>query len=101
MRTTPALFVLVLAASTASVAAPVIELPGGASPHAVTPGITEVPLSGTDPARVGDRLLGPADLTAPFSMVGVTWDRPPSSPGGFDLRLRTHHDGVWTDWAAL
>jgi hypothetical protein len=110
MRTTPALLVLTLAASTASVAAPVFELPGGASAHAVAPKITEVALGGADltavPAptgatRVAERLLGPADLTAAFSMVGVTWDRPAKSTDGLDLSLRTHHDGTWTDWTAL
>src|SRR3954467_2142896 len=88
MRTTPALLVLTLAASTASVAAPVIEFPGGSSAHAVEPKIVEVALGAPDLTRVAGRLLGPADLTAAFSLVGVTWDRPAQSADSFTLSLR-------------
>jgi hypothetical protein len=101
MRATPALLVLTLAASTASVAAPVITLPGGHSAHAVAPRITEVPLAAADLTGVAGRLLGPTDLTAAFSLVGVTWDRSAQPGDGPDLSLRTRRDGVWTPWTAL
>ncbi len=113
MRTTPALLVLTLAASTASVAAPVVGLPGGPSAHAVEPTIREVALPAADltPAAVPagtagatQRLLGPADVSAAFSLIGLTWDRPRGATAvehGVEFGVRTRTGGVWTDWTAL
>jgi hypothetical protein len=98
MRTTPALLILTLAASTASLAAPVVELPGGSSAHAVEPKIVEVALPADE--LVGG-LLGPEHAAASFSLIGFTWDRPASAEPDVDLSVRTRHDGAWTTWSAL
>ncbi|MBA3742830.1 N-acetylmuramoyl-L-alanine amidase [Sporichthya sp.] len=112
MRITPALLILTLAASTASVAAPVVGLPGGASAHAVEPKIVEISLAPAElteralPAEVTgvrERLLSPANFTEAFSLIGLTWDKPTVEPveHGFELSVRTRHDGAWTAWSAL
>ncbi|HUR74191.1 MAG TPA: N-acetylmuramoyl-L-alanine amidase [Sporichthya sp.] len=111
MRTTPAILILTLAASTASIAAPVVGLPGGASAHAVEPKIVEIALAPAefigatlpaDVTGVRQRLLSPANFTAAFSMIGLTWDGPVQPvERGFDLSVRTRHGGAWTAWSAL
>ena len=112
MRITPALLILTLAASTASVAVPVLELPGGVSAHVVEPKIVEVSLASADlterrlPAEtrgVRERLLSPATFADTFSMIGLTWDQPATTPGDHDVELsvRTRSGGTWTAWNAL
>ena len=99
MRTTPALLVLTLAASTASVAAPVVGLPGGASAHAVAPKIVEVALPADE---LAGRILGAEHSAASFSLIGLTWARPATgAEPDLDLSVRTRHDGAWTDWTAV
>ena len=112
MRTTPALLLLTLAVSTASVAAPVLEVPGGVSAHAVGPKLAEVSLAPAvlterqlpaDVTAVRERLLSPAHFADGFSMIGLTWDAAPdrTDEHDFDLSVRTRSAGTWTPWQAL
>ncbi len=112
MRTTPALLIITLAASTASIAAPVIGLPGGVSAHAVEPGIVDVALAPAalterrlpaEATDVAERLLSPANFTDTFSMIGLTWDgaAAPTDDEGFTLSVRTRQDKAWTPWQSL
>jgi hypothetical protein len=115
MRMTPALVVLTLAVSTASVAAPVVSLPGR-GPHAVRAEVLDLTFSRTDltdrrlPDQVTDvaqRVLTPAAFTKPFSLVGLTWDlasAPDPVTGAempFELSVRTRQEGTWTAWEHL
>ncbi|MGQ0626454.1 MAG: peptidoglycan recognition protein family protein [Sporichthyaceae bacterium] len=117
MRTTGVLLVLTLAASTASVAVPVVDFGRGASAHAVTPRIVEIELApaALTPRRlpasvarvrtgaakqVSARLLSPARTVSTFSMLGLTWDST-ADPDSFDLSVRTRSAGRWTSWQDL
>ncbi len=115
MRMTTALLVLTLAASTASVAVPVLTVPG-AGAHPVRSELVDLAFGAPDltsrdlPAaetEVAHRLLTPAKFTSPFSMVGLTWDldsAPDPASGGeedFELSVRTRQDGTWTGWTHL
>ncbi|GAA0604887.1 N-acetylmuramoyl-L-alanine amidase [Sporichthya brevicatena] len=112
MRLAPTLLVLTLAASTASVAAPVVELPGRVSAHVVEPRISEVPLVLPAGLSAGATTLAPIPAPA-FALLGLTWDRPvpgasvAGAPDGHDsdvgpqLSVRTRADGTWSDWTAL
>lgn len=115
MRMTPALVVMTLAASTASLAVPVMSLPAR-GPHAVSAEVIDLSFARADltdrqlPAGVrgvAQRVLSPAAFTKPFSMVGVTWEAA-SAPDPltdaelpFELSVRTRQDGKWTRWEHL
>jgi N-acetylmuramoyl-L-alanine amidase len=103
MRFSPALVLFTLAASTASLAAPV-ALPGrhidGVTPRVVQIGLAPADLVGSP---VGD-LLSTVRSGANFSMLGLTWSVPVRGPvgtGDLPLEVRTHTRGRWTQWQQL
>ena len=116
MRMTPALVVMTLAASTASIAVPVMSLPGR-GPHAVRAEVVDLAFARTDLTDrqlpkavhgVAQRVLTPAEFTKkPFSMVGLTWDAasaPDPASGAempFELSVRTRSHGTWSAWDEL
>ncbi len=110
MRIAPALLVLTLAASTASIAAPVVELPGRVSAHVVAPRISEVPLARPGGVPAGVATLAPIPAPASFALLGLTWDRPATATlgdhdhdheSGPQFSVRTRAEGTWSDWTAL
>jgi hypothetical protein len=103
MRFAPALVLVTLAASTASVAAPV-GLPGRPAADGVAPRVVQIGLGAADllgSPTVGD-LLTTTRSTAPFSLLGLTWSGPFGSPAAdLPLEVRTHTRGGWTAWQHL
>jgi hypothetical protein len=94
MRIAPALVLFTLAASTASVAAPIASgTQSGVTPRVVQVGLGPADLLGSP---VGD-LLTPLRSVANFSMLGLTW----SGAGDLPLQVRTHTRGTWTAWQSL
>ncbi len=86
-------------------ALPVVALPAAAA-RPVAPVVVEVPLSA--PAVTGSALRGagartvaaaPPRTTAPFEVVGVTWDA--GDVGDLAVRVRTRSAGTWSPWTPL
>ncbi|WP_273654163.1 peptidoglycan recognition protein family protein [Cellulomonas fimi] len=54
----------------------------------------------TEPTTTPDVLTAPLD-TAPFSVLGITWDAAAPQSDDTVVRYRTRHAGEWTDWQAV
>ncbi|POM23131.1 N-acetylmuramoyl-L-alanine amidase [Actinomadura rubteroloni] len=75
------------------------------------PPVRAVPAAHVDPGRVAARSLRdlgahtrglPAATTAPFSLVGVTWDRPRAElRGTVRVRTRAQKTGTWSPWRSV
>lgn len=111
-----------VAVATSVVALPVITGPQAAI-RPVTPVVTQVALTGIDPAGLSTSIapvseidpvptsrvnlatvLSPAvatvaTITTPFTLVGVDWTG--TTPAGTTVQVRVHENGAWSDWSRL
>ncbi len=119
----PAAVVLLGAVVSALLVVPTVGS-AAAQPHPVSPHFSTLELAGLDPAAWGRELASPAPSvagvghdtraepvvftapvgTAPYSLVGVTWDavQPRKvSPEDLHVLVRTRSQGAWQDWTEL
>ena len=117
----------VASAAAVAVAASVVALPVITGPQAairpVTPVVTQVALTGIDPAGLSTSIapvseidpvptsrvspapvLAPAvataaTITTPFTLVGIDWTG--TTPAGTAVQVRVHENGAWSDWSRL
>ncbi len=109
MRRLFALVPAVAALATALVVLPTVTTSAVATPRPVTARLTQLPLSGVDgPARASLRVAGTSAplllsaqaATAPYSLMGVTWD---VDPFVTDVAVQVRHrsTGTWSPWEAV
>ena len=119
-RTTSALLLTALVATTAPGAALLATPASGQTapapaPRAVAAAVVELPVSGIDPAaasELGARallstgaarrtvLLTARRTTRAYGLVGVTW-RPDPAVTGAEAFVRTREAGIWSGWTAM
>ena len=101
-------FVLLIAAlSVAIVALPTVT-PATATPRPVPASVERIPLQAVDAGalrtlgalKVRPALLSAPQVTAPFSLLGVTW-RPDPAVGEVEVRFRHRAAGRWSDWESV
>lgn len=95
-------------------AEPVAPAPGPTATASPAPSATPAPTASPAPAEPAEEPDGTAAAepapepdvltvemeTAPFTVLGVTWERTPDLDG-VEIRYRVRVDGSWTDWAGV
>jgi uncharacterized protein with LGFP repeats len=76
------------------------DAPGTPVTHPDPGRVTALPLRDLPGAKPGSTLVGmPAGPTEPFSLLGVTWDKPGTAlDGAVRIRTRSTATGAWSPW---
>lgn len=80
--------------------------PAASAPPTASPAPSPSPSAPTAPEPAAEEPAADPDVltvemeTAPFTVLGVTWDRT-AGLEGVEIRYRVRVDGDWTDWAGV
>ena len=101
-------FILLLGTLSVAVVALPTLTPATATPRPVPASIQRIPLDRVDAGalrslgalRIRPTLLSAEHRTAPFSLMGVTW-QPDPAVGEVEVQIRHRSSGRWSDWESV